>query len=113
MDALIIKKPHIDNILSGIKTWEIRGSSTKKRGKIGLIESGSKTIVGEVELVDSIELTDELIRTNADKHLAKNITYKKPHAWVLKNAKRYETPIPYKHPLGAIIWVKLIEDILV
>jgi len=25
--------------------------------------------------------------------------------WVLENARRFETPIPYKHPRGAMIWV--------
>lgn len=27
--------------------------------------------------------------------------------WVLDNAKRYDTPIPYVHPKGAVIWVNL------
>ncbi|GAF99913.1 unnamed protein product, partial [marine sediment metagenome] len=29
------------------------------------------------------------------------------YAWVLEKAKRYDEPIPYTHPLGAVIWVKL------
>ena len=57
MGCLIIKKEHLDKILNGEKTWEIRGSKTHKRGKIGLIQSGSGTIVGECELIDC---TDEL-----------------------------------------------------
>lgn len=28
-------------------------------------------------------------------------------AWVLENAIRYDTPIPYEHPQGAVIWVSL------
>ena len=38
MKALIVKKPWIDYILDGIKTWEIRGSKTNIRGKIELIQ---------------------------------------------------------------------------
>ena len=41
MDALIIRQPWLGLILSGKKTWEIRGSRTNKRGPIALIESGS------------------------------------------------------------------------
>jgi hypothetical protein len=37
--------------------------------------------------------------------------YKKPNGWVLSNAKRLETPIKYKHPMGAIIWVTLEESV--
>jgi hypothetical protein len=27
--------------------------------------------------------------------------------WQLSNVKKYEKPIPYKHPQGAVIWVNL------
>ncbi|MFT4311602.1 MAG: ASCH domain-containing protein [Candidatus Woesearchaeota archaeon] len=110
MDCLIIKKEHLDKIFSGKKTWEIRSSRTHKRGKIGLIQSGSGNIVGECEVVDcSDELTLEEYLKNKDKHCSENtkLTYKKTYAWVLKNAKRYSKPLKYKHPAGAIIWVKV------
>lgn len=110
MDCLIIKKEFLDKIFSGHKTWEIRGSKTHKRGKIGLIQSGSGTIVGECELIGcSDELTIEHFLANKDKHQSSNnsLSYKKTYAWILKNAKKYEKPIKYKHPLGAIIWVKV------
>lgn len=108
MDCLIIKKEYLDKILAGKKTWEIRGSKTHKRGKIGLIQSGSGTIVGECELVDCVSLTKEEYLKNKDKHqsLNANLTYKKTYAWVLKNPKRYNEPKKYNHPKGAIIWVK-------
>ena len=56
MKGLIIKAPWIDYILSGKKTWEIRGCNTKIRGEIALIQSGTGKIYGTVELVDSLEL---------------------------------------------------------
>ena len=107
--ALIVRDPHISRILSGLKTWEIRGSNTKIRGLIGLIKSGSGLIVGTAELVDSIPVDEESLRTNFHRHLAEPqlIRYPNPHAWVLKNAKLLNEPIPYKHKQGIIIWVKL------
>jgi hypothetical protein len=42
VDGLVIDKPWIDLILDGKKTWEMRSTLTKKRGKIALIRKGSK-----------------------------------------------------------------------
>lgn len=39
MQGLITKPMWADMILSGAKTWEIRGSRTHKRGTIGIIKS--------------------------------------------------------------------------
>lgn len=110
---MVIKKETLDDILSGKKTWEIRSSGTKRRGKIALIESGSGEIKGYAELVDDLPLTKDNLLKNISKHqvskerILKGIGYKKPHAWVLKNAKRLNPPKKYKHPQGAVIWVKL------
>jgi hypothetical protein len=52
--ALLIRPPAIDEVLAGSKTWEIRTRSTNVRGTIGLIRSGSGTVVGTCELVDVI-----------------------------------------------------------
>jgi ASCH domain len=111
--GLVIKKEPLDDILCGKKTWEIRSSGTKKRRKIALIESGSGEIKGYAELVDDLSLTKDDLLKNISKHqvskeiIMKGIGYKKPHAWVLQNAKRLSTPKKYKHPQGAVIWVKL------
>lgn len=110
MDALIIKKPWIDYILSGQKIWEIRGTSTKKRGKIELIQSKSGSVVGCCDLVDCIKLDLEMYINSIDKHCighAKVLPYKSTFAWVIANPIRYEKPKSYKHPNGAVIWVKL------
>lgn len=110
MKSLIIKKKFLDKIFSGIKTWELRGSKTKIRGLIRLIESGSGLIVGEVELVDCIgplsqdDLKNNFSYTQYDVGL-NMLKYKNTYAWVLKNPKIYKNPIPYNHPQGAIIWV--------
>ena len=68
--GLIIKKYWLDNIFSNNpKIWEIRGSRTKRRGNIKLIESGSGNIVGECKLIDCIgPLSDSDIEQNRSKH---------------------------------------------
>lgn len=110
MNGLIIRKPYIDTILAGLKTWEIRGSKTHIRGRIGLIQSQSKTIVGECDLVDCIgPLSIEQYVAARKHHLStsQSLPYKKTYAWVIKHPQKYYSPRPYKHPVGAVIWVKL------
>ena len=113
--ALIVKKHWLDKILANEKPWEVRGSNTNIRETIGLIESGSGLVVGECELVDSIKLDWDVFEKNIDKHCVssrENVPYDTPYAWVNKNAKRYDKPIPYKHPQGAVIWVKLKDNLI-
>ena len=56
--ALIIKSIPIDKILAGTKTWEMRSTPTKTRGRIGLIKSKSGKIWGQANLVDGGFVTD-------------------------------------------------------
>jgi hypothetical protein len=56
MDCLIIKEKYLNQIFDEDKTLEIRGTKTKKRGKIGLIQSGSGKVFGECYLIDCFGL---------------------------------------------------------
>lgn len=110
MKSLIIKKEFLDKIFNGKKTWELRGTLTKIRGRIRLIESGSGLIVGEADLIESIgPLSAEQLKLNFNKTQYDSslgfLKYKNTYAWVLSNVKKYKQSIPYKHPQGAIIWV--------
>jgi hypothetical protein len=112
MKGLIIKQPWIDKILSGDKTWEIRSSNTKHRGTIGLIQSGTGNIIGTAELVATRRLAKIEMYLHYNHHQIPNydeINYTHIWAWEMANAKRYEDPIPYTHPQGAVIWVNLKE----
>ncbi|MCA1054080.1 ASCH domain-containing protein [Rossellomorea aquimaris] len=116
MKGLLIKSPWIDLILEGKKTWEIRGSNTKTRGRIALIKSGSGMIVGEVNLTDckELSLSDYQHRREfhcVDSEASTELPYKKTYAWVFEKPIIYHEPIPYTHPLGAVIWVKLPEEV--
>ena len=115
--ALLIRHPHIDKILDGEKTWEIRGSRTNIRGPIALVASGTGTVIGVCELVDCVgPLTSDGFRKNAAKagmrpSEAKLGGYRQTYAWVLANPKGLKKPVAYKHPPGAIIWVTLDRNV--
>ncbi len=52
MRGLIIRSPHIENILAGKKTWEMRSSRINIRERIALIKAGSGCVVGVADIVD-------------------------------------------------------------
>jgi hypothetical protein len=107
--ALIIKPLWLDKIFDEGKIFEMRSTPTKIRGLILLIASGSGNIVGTAELVDCFELPKEQQDRTKEFHKVEDLALldKWRFAWVLKNAKRYEKPLPYNHPKGAVIWVNL------
>jgi hypothetical protein len=111
--ALLVRRPWIDMILAGKKTWEMRGARTSIRGRIGLIASRSGTVIGVCDLIDCIgPLTAEQFRKNAKKAgmLPSEATlgyYRQTYAWVLEKPRILKQPVPYSHPSGAVIWVRL------
>ena len=109
--ALYIKPFWGNKILSGEKTWEIRGNSTKKREKIGVLYSGSKGFLsGYVELYDCFQISEDDLLNNIDKHCIIDYThihYKKKYAWLLKNPVIYDKPVQIFPKKGAIIWTKI------
>lgn len=111
MKGLIVKPKWADLILNGEKTIELRGTSTKIRGKIGIIKSKTGQIFGEVEIIDSIELTEEMFNKLKDEHKVyctrAEIPYKKLYGWILKNPTVYEKPKNYTHKQGCVIWVNI------
>jgi hypothetical protein len=112
--GLLIQSPHIERVLAGSKTWEIRGYPTKIRGPIALIRSASGLIVGTCKVV---ETKGPLTRAEFLRNLRRvgltpaevdgALPYPKTYAWVLRDAKRLRSPLPYRHPHGAIGWVRL------
>lgn len=110
--ALIVRAPYAAMIVDGLKTWEMRGRdvSPKMCGRIGIIEAGSGTIIGEVDLVGSTgPISQQIIKALVHKHQIDdfNLLDKWNVAWELEKASRYAEPVPYVHPKGAVIWVKI------
>jgi hypothetical protein len=89
--ALIVFEPYATDIVTGKKPIEYRSRPTNIRERIGIISAGTKTIIGEVDLVDCEETA--LVSR---------------YFWILKNPLRYRKPKPYKHPQGAQVWVKVV-----
>jgi hypothetical protein len=100
LSGLVIRSPYIDWILAGSKTWEIRGSSTAKRGRIALIKSGTGTVIGVADLVDVVgpltlrELVANARKLGLRKPAPVRLFYRRTFAWVLKNARKLKTSIP-------------------
>ena len=93
--ALVVKKKWLDLILSGAKTWEIRGRATRKRGWIHFAESqaGGK-LRGRAR--------------HYKKHCVPSLSvlpYVKIYAWVLEDAEEFEKPFEFDQKRGAVIWV--------
>lgn len=112
--AVPIKAPFVDWILAGKKTWEIRSRSTNIRGRIGLIKSRSGTVVGSCEIADVVgPLTTALARKHGRSKMNESAADAEGceglYAWVLADVRAFATPVPYKHPYGAITWVTLDE----
>lgn len=121
--GLMIRSPHIQRILDGTKTWEIRGFRTKLRDRIALIQSGSSTIFGECRILDCVgplSLSDlvcahklpyeerlEFQNLQRAPYLTKTTKKSKTYAWVLGDVLSYPVPVRYRHPSGAITFVDL------
>jgi hypothetical protein len=76
-------------------------------------------VIGTAELVDVVgPLTRADLVANATKlnqpprELDQPLYYDKTYAWVLRHARRLPKPVPYTHPSGAVIWVKLGADVV-
>ena len=123
--GLLVPLRWADLILSGQKTWEIRGETTKKRGRVAIFEKGSNSVAGEVEIVDCflVGTRDEKswsppkdnsrylwLAESQERHRmegTRTVTYKNAYAWVLQAARRYEPAIPFNRPTGCVKWVRI------
>jgi hypothetical protein len=102
---LVVAEPWASLLVDGEKTWELRTTSTKVRGPIGIAAKGTGTIIGAVELIDvhgpftrpEIAPYEHLHRVPA----SATSTYsglKGLYAWEMSGAVRFAAPAPYRHP---------------
>ena len=114
--ALTIENDPITKILKGIKTWEMRDRHCRIRESIGLIEIGTGTIVGAMEIIGTRgPMGREELLENKKRHCSDPdflLSKGWDHAWILKKPRKFVNPIPYKHPRGAQMWVKLTKKVL-
>lgn len=115
--GLVVKKEWASLIFEGDsdgrKLLEVRGSSTGVRGRVGIIESGSGLVVGSVEICGCMAFTRQSFEGLRAQHKLKcsywELPYRAPCGWELRDAYRFPEPVPYRHPQGAVIWVKLFD----
>ena len=114
MRCLIVRKTWLDLIFEGLKGWEMRATGANVRGPIGLIEAGSGLVVG------TADLTNVLYPLPADQrarffpqHRVDDLELLEKWCipWVLEKARRFETPVSYVHPQGAVIWVNVPDEV--
>jgi hypothetical protein len=118
MKCLSVCQPFAELIISKKKTIELRSWNTKFRGEF-LIHSPTKikikdcqrlkinkklitgAIVGKAEIIDvKIYRTKTEIRSDLKKHFASIERNGPTYGFILKNAKKFNIPIPYKGRLG-------------
>lgn len=65
--------------------------------------------MGECEIINSFKITKEQAEKSFNAHQVSDLSLlnKWCYAWELSNVIKYKKPIPYCHPRGAVIWVKL------
>lgn len=90
MRCLFVKAPFAGWIVGGVKQIEYRTRETLIRGRIGIIESGTGTVIGDTMLIDCIY--------NAELGL---------YEWILWDSRRYLKPIPFEHKRGAMVWIEV------
>lgn len=109
---LLLHRSWLELILSGRKIWELRGSRTHVRGRIGLAASGTGRVLGTANLVACLgplsadELLENRGRHCVDEDRLAQIRYRNTFAWVVEDPVRLMRPIDYDHPRGAVIWVR-------
>ena len=94
MKCLFVKPPFAGYIVDGVKSLEYRTQYTRIRGRIGIIESGTGTVIGDAELYACWE----------------SLKHDGIWQWVLSNARRYHTAVPFEHKKGAMVWINLDID---
>ena len=88
MKCLFVRAPFAGWIVDGVKTIEYRTRETNIRGRIGIIQSKSGTVIGTAEII-GCEWNEEL------EHFE----------WKLDNAVRFADPVPFRHKNGAVVWI--------
>ncbi len=118
MKCLSISQPFADLVVSGKKTIELRNWNTNFRGEflihapIKIREEDSKrlkiskkivtgAIIGKAEIYDVKRYNSKSqVSSDYKKHFASKNFHERRYGFLIKNAKSFRIPIPYKGKLG-------------
>ncbi len=112
-----MREPWVSLLVSGAKTWELRGSATHIRGRVALAAAGTGTVVGGATLVachgplSAAQLAASEHKHCVPPHAEAGRRYKAVYAWEFSEAAPLPAPVRYTHPPGAVIWVKLPDGL--
>ena len=114
--ALLVRPPWAERIAVGQKTWEIRSRRTGVRGQIAIAQAGTGTLVGVCRPHDVLGPLDaDAYRSSwrlwGGEGPEPVPPYPRTFAWVLRGARAFASPVPYRHPLGAVVWVRLGPEV--
>lgn len=88
MKCLFVRHPFAGWICDRVKVIEYRTRATKVRGRIGIVQSRTGTVIGDVEITDC--------------------TYNEEldfYEWHLEHGRRYRKPVPFRGKSGAVVWI--------
>ena len=88
MKCLFVRSPFAGWIVDGVKTIEYRTRPTNIRGRIGIVQSKSGTVIGTAEIT-GCEWNEEL----------------EHYEWKLANSVRFAVPLPFRQKNGAVVWI--------
>ena len=115
MLGLLVRKEFIDKILRGEKTWEVRRTRTRVRGRIALVWGGK--VWGTVEIVDVVELPVEEMARRREHGVPPEFVRaygegkERLFAWVLAHPRALDQPVDVPVPRGARVWIKLPKEV--
>ena len=121
--ALVVKARWARLLLNGTKTIELRGRKTSRTGRVALAVAGTSQLHGTIEVVSS-ELVGHRLANGelappvcgpfvADLvaqhcvHDLSIIRYRRIWAWKMRRPILFWKPKNYRHPRGAVTWVRL------
>jgi len=117
--GLVIASPWISLILSGQKDWEMRGRGTDHRGWFALIWKGMGEVYGVASLIDvRPPLNEDEMIAHFERHRIPEDAIRAGEVagwtrpWVVSDVIRLPRPVRYKHPSGAVTWVKLEDQVI-
>ena len=93
MKCLFVRPPFAGWIVDGVKTIEYRSKASNIRGRVGIIQSMSGTVIGDVEIV-GCNWNEKIQR----------------YEWSLANARRYKHPLAFQQKSGAVVWMGVDYD---
>ncbi|CAJ1408918.1 unnamed protein product [Effrenium voratum] len=115
--ALTVKPRWLSLLLSGEKTWELRSTHCRQRGDVALLASGTSTVWGIVEILDSKsrsfeELAEAETLHRVPREELREFAKKKAFAWVVGKPRILVRPLRVKRASASVNWVKLDEGTL-